>query len=374
MKKKILILYAQYGSGHKSIAEYVAKYIIEHNKKSEVMVLDMTSYANFPGKVGVNIMKLVAKYRPEKLFDFCYTASNHKLTAKSSTKLGIKSYDNKELRKIIRDFDPDVCISSHFYCSNIITYYNKLGIIKSKLITIITDYHSHEIWTINHKVEDAYVVSNEVIKKDMIRRGIPKKKIFAFGLPLLANKDLVSKEVIKRKYNIRNNKKVVLFFGGSSSGSMYYYNYLKTFIKNNIDCNLIFVSGHNEKLRLRAQNLIDKEQVPDALILGYTNDVANLLKISDYVISKPGGATVTECLEYKVPMILVPGVGGQEKHNARFVVKNKYGYYARSKYGFSCILDVIERSPKILQNIEARLNIQHENKSLEKINNLVKKI
>ena len=60
MKKKILVMYARYGSGHKTIAEYVAKYIEEHNKNVEVMLLDMTDYANGVGKFSVKIMDFVS--------------------------------------------------------------------------------------------------------------------------------------------------------------------------------------------------------------------------------------------------------------------------------------------------------------------------
>ena len=158
MKKKILVMYARYGSGHKTIAEYVAKYIEEHNKNVELMLMDMTEYANGIGKFTVKIMDFVTKYRPEKIFDTCYEIMDHKLPSVGHNKLARKSYDNKNLRKAISEFNPDVTISSHFYCSSIITYYNSLHIIDTKLLTIITDYRTHEWWTRNHKKEDGFIV------------------------------------------------------------------------------------------------------------------------------------------------------------------------------------------------------------------------
>ena len=64
MKKKVLIIYARYGSGHKSIAEYVAKYIKENNKNVETLLLDMTDFGNRLGKISFKIMDWVSKKRP----------------------------------------------------------------------------------------------------------------------------------------------------------------------------------------------------------------------------------------------------------------------------------------------------------------------
>ena len=43
MKKRILILYATYGSGHKAIANYIKKYF-EENGEYECLSLDLNNY------------------------------------------------------------------------------------------------------------------------------------------------------------------------------------------------------------------------------------------------------------------------------------------------------------------------------------------
>ena len=136
MKKKILVTYARYGSGHKTIAEYVANYI-EKNNNVEVMLLDMSEYANRLGKFGVKVMDFVAKYRPELIFNFFYELANHKISVMGQNNFSKRSFDNKKLRRIISTFNPDVTISSHFYCSSIISYYNEIGLTHSKILTII---------------------------------------------------------------------------------------------------------------------------------------------------------------------------------------------------------------------------------------------
>ncbi len=375
MKKKILIMYARYGSGHKSIAEYVAKYIEEHNDSADVMVLDMTDYANGIGKFTVKIMDFVSKYRPARVFDICYELMDHKISALGHNKFTKKCYDNKKLREVIAKFNPDVVVSSHFYCSNIINYYNDLELIDAKLYTIITDYRTHEWWTKNHKKETGYIVGNEIVKQELIRRGVDGKKVHAFGLPLNINElsKLEKTDKILSRYNLKGNRKIYLFFGGSTAGSMYYFDYFKTVAKLNLNADIIFISGKNAKLKAKAEEYVKIKNIKNIQVLGYTNDVFNLMKISDLVITKPGGATVTECLEMHRPMLLIPGVGGQEKYNAKFVANKKYGIKVRGLWGFKIWLKRLEISPDIMTKMKKRLDSQSKNKSAEKINDLIMK-
>ena len=376
MKKKVLVLYARYGSGHKSIAEYVASYIKEHNDKCIVKLIDMSDYGNFIGRAGVKIMDFVGKRRTAHIFDFFYELMDHKISTLGHNALAKKSYDNERLRQVISEFNPDITISTHFYCSNIITYYNKLKLIHSKLLTIITDYRSHECWTKNHKVEDGYIVGNEMVKEELISRGIDGKKVYPFGLPLNINEinNLDSEDVIYRRYNLSGKRRVYLFFGGSTTGSMYYYDYFKTIAKLDLDVDIIFISGKNEKLKDKCDMYVKEKDISNIKVLGYSHDVLNLMKISDLVISKPGGATVTESMEMKVPMLLVPGVGGQEKYNARFIAFKKYGLKVRNTRAFKKVLLKIENNYNIVLKMKERLNKLDNNKSVEKINNLINKM
>jgi len=376
MKKRILVIYARYGSGHKTIAEYVAKYIEEHNEKIEVMLLDMTNYGNWLGKFSVKIMDFVCKHRPEFIFNSAYEITDHKIISLGHNMFSKKSYDNKKLREVIENYNPDIVISSHFYCSNIITYYNDIGIIKSKLFTIITDYRAHEWWTKNHKKETGFIVGNELVKEELIRRGVDGKKVYPFGLPLNINqiKKLDEREEILKRYKLKGDKKIYLFFGGSTAGSMYYYDYFKVAAKMNLDADIIFISGKNNKLKNKCEKYIKDKKINNIKVLGFSNDVFNLMKISDLVISKPGGATVTECLEMKVPLILVPGIGGQEKYNAKFIAKKKYGIKVRGTWSFKKTLKKLENNQILINKMHERMLKLDNNKSVEKINELINKI
>ena len=375
MKKKVLVIYARYGSGHKSIAEYVANYIKDNNNKVEVSLVDMTDYGNRLGRLGIKAFDFVCKHRSEKLFDICYEIMDHKITTLGNNAFAKKSYDNKKLRDLISNINPDITISTHFFCSNMITYYNKKNITHSKIFTIITDYRSHEFWTKNHKTENGYIVGNDLVKEELIQRGIESKKIYSFGLPLNIGQinNLDENDEIMQRYNLLGNKKVYLFFGGSSKGSMYYYDYFKVLAKLNLNADVIFISGKNTKLQNKCEKYVKQYKIKNIKVLGYSYDVLNLMKISDLVITKPGGVTVTECMEMKVPMLLIPGLGGQEKYNARFIAKKKYGIKVRYLWTFKRWLKKMENNPNLIIKMRERLNRLDNNKAVEKINDLINK-
>ena len=60
-------------------------------------------------------------------------------------------------------------------------------------------------------------------------------------------------------------------------------------------------------------------------IFGFTDKIYDYYQVTDLVITKPGGLTVTECLAFGLPMIMVNAIPGQEEENAKFVEKNEAG-------------------------------------------------
>ena len=256
-----------------------------------------------------------------------------------------------------------------------INYYNDIKLINSKLYTIITDYRTHEWWTKNHKKETGYIVGNEMVKEELVKRGIDAKKVHAFGLPLNINQvnKLDDRKDILKRYNISGDRKVYMVFGGGTAGSLYYYDYFKAMAKLNLDADIIFISGKNNRLRVKCEKYVKSKNIKNIRVLGFSTDVLNIMKISDLVISKPGGATVTECLEMKVPMLIVPGMGGQEKYNARFMAKKKYGIKVRGLWGFKKWLKKMENNPNINAGMRKKMMKLDHNRSVELINDLVNK-
>jgi len=120
--------------------------------------------------------------------------------------------------------------------------------------------------------------------------------------------------------------------------------------------------------------LVKKSEYQNVKVLGFSTEVNNLLAISDVVITKPGGISITECLESKKPMILIPGNGGQEIYNARFVCKNGYGLNSKTPRQFIKNINKLVKRKTLIYSMNKKLEKYNDNKSVEKIYKLSTKL
>ena len=302
------------------------------------------------------------------MFNVTYAVFNNKITTipyKQITKAILK---NKKIQQDIIDFNPDLLISTHFFGHILLGMLNKKKLTNCKIMSIITDYISHEMWLKDEESLDAIIVSNEIVKQELIDKKISGKKVYPYGIPIKENFAKVDNiQHIKEKYKVDNDKKTFLFFAGGSAGSSFSYKYFKRILEEEFDMNLIYVCGKNESLQRKAEKLVKKNDYKNVKVIGFSTEVNKLLAISDVVITKPGGISITECLESKKPMILIPGNGGQEIYNARFVCKNGYGLNSKIPLQLIKNINKLLKKKTLIYSMQKKLDKYNDNKSVEKI-------
>ena len=337
--------------------------------------MDIMDYENFVGYLSKKAFEQNFKHKSSLLFSMIYEIFDRKSTTIPYKHIVKSLFKNKKLREQICEFDPDLVICSHFFGGTIVAGYNKKGLIDSKLITILTDYVSHELWIKDVKYTDAFVVSSDIMKNELIEKGIDKRKVFPFGIPInMQYGNDYDIDGIKRKYKVNNDKKTILMFAGGSLGSSFSYTYFKCLLECRYDVNIIFVCGKNEELKVKCERLVKNHQYKNVNVLGFSHEVDKLLMISDIVITKPGGLNVTECLEMKKPMLLIQGNGGQEIYNARFICHNGYGINCKRVKKLTKTVGRLLTHPNILNNMYRRLDKYKKNNSIEKVYELSDKM
>lgn len=377
MKKRILLVYATYGTGHKTIAKYVETYFKEKNENIEILSIDLLLYSlpilgSFSQKVS---NKMILSKNPI-VWSCVYNLYNNKFSVKTSNKIIINLFNNKKLKKMIMDYNPDLTISTHFWASSLIASFNKKHYIDSKLITIVTDYKAHEFWMNNYKSEDAIIVSGKEIKNYLIEKNIPKEKIMTYGIPISSNFSqkltITQKNNLIKSMNLDRDKMTFLFFGGGGLGSSACLPYFEALLRLNLDINIIFVSGMSKELKSEAQELVKYYKTKNIKVLGFVTNVPSLLQISCAVITKPGGVTVTECMCENKPMILIGKKGGNELGNARYIEKHNFGISVGKTKDFSRVMEKLVKYPNVIKKFESKL-IKHDinkNDSIDKLYNL----
>ena len=369
MNKKILIIYATYGSGHKTVANYLYESL---KNDYNVKIIDILDYDNILGKISKNLFESNFKHKGNLIFNTLYKFFNHKVTTLPYKPITKSILNNKKLKEEIVNFNPDIILCTHFFGITMSSQYKDKKLINSKLISIITDYVSHELWEKDINNIDALIVSNNLVKDSLIKKGISKDKIYPYGIPLSFEfSNVLNKDLIKNKYKVNNGKKTILFFAGGSIGSDFSYSYFKRLVKNEFDANIIFVCGKNDKLKIKCENFIELNSYKNVKVLGFSNEVNNLLNISDFVITKPGGISITECIEMEKPMILIPGNGGQEIYNALFVKLSGYGTIAKNPDKLVKEVNLLLSNENLLNKLKFKLKKHEKNNSVNKITKLI---
>lgn len=350
MKKRLLVIYATYGTGHKSIAKYIDDYFTASGEY-EVMEIDILQYATpflgaFTNKFYNNIM-----YKMPWLWNAIYRITDNAIAGKMSAEIQSKVVSNKKIKRIILDFKPDVVISTHHTSSIYISKLKKRGELDAELVTVVTDYKAHRIWLDSYKSEAALIVNSVEEKRSLIKKGIDHKIIHTFGIPVSSKytKSLYNKSDLLKKFNLTGERPIILFYGGGGNGSTTTLPYLLTLIESKIDADVFFVCGRNQDLKRRAEGMARRHEAKNIHVLGFITNGPEYLTISDFVITKPGGLTVTECLAFKKPMVLIRNAGGQERDNIRFLLRRGYAVNAVLFLKFSRTIKKMCRDDKYLQ-------------------------
>jgi processive 1,2-diacylglycerol beta-glucosyltransferase len=74
---------------------------------------------------------------------------------------------------------------------------------------------------------------------------------------------------------------------------------------------------------------------------------------ADLVLTKPGGLTVTETIVAGLPLLLLPGIPGQEEENTRLLVEAGAARAAATPLEVVRQLDILRRDPIARQRMRA---------------------
>ena len=357
---KILIFYGSYGGGHLSAARSIKEYIDLNYKDSETLLVDCVEYVNKAvNKVSTRAFAEMAKSAP-KLWGKMYSNANDgyffaKITNISNNVMAIK------LDKLLDEFNPDLVISTHPFSSQMCAQIKKKNKRNFKLATVLTDYAPHEQWIYGNAFVDYYFVAHDKMRNEIIAKGIDKNKVYSTGIPL-SNKFLQSynKEETLANFGLKPNKRTVLFFAGGEFGFIRGKTYaiLKSFINSFPDFQLVAIAGKNINAKKRFDKLVEENNREDTIkVLQYTDKIAELMSVSDLVITKPGGLTSTESLASGLPIVIINPIPGQEEENAEFLQEHNAAVWIKNKADVQIILKDLFESPDKIRNmkINARL-------------------
>ncbi|MGZ4162245.1 MAG: glycosyltransferase, partial [Neobacillus sp.] len=116
---------------------------------------------------------------------------------------------------------------------------------------------------------------------------------------------------------------------------------------------LIIICGRNKKLHKQLEEEL-KGSKHEILLLGYCENVHELMAISDLMISKPGGVTTSEALAMELPIFIFNPLPGQEEDNANYLLETGLAVLAENDRDLINKIQSVMKDSKLLGFMKQR--------------------
>lgn len=371
--KKVIILYSTAGMGHKKAALALEKVFKEKAEgRYETKAVDVMDSAGRLYKFLYLNFYVFLMSRAKWLWGFMYYASNSVLFDIATRKIrGFLDYKGlPKVGKLLLREKADAVIATHFILPSIAGILKKKKYFKSKLFTVITDYGPHTYWLSDYI--DVFFTGSESTTEKLALRGVAEERIVSSGIPAMEEFNMqFDIDSLRKKYDLDKDKRTVfLMTGGFGVGPM--GEILTELEKSKTNIQVIVVCGHNEELYKKLEQVRSKLTYP-VVLFGFTDRVAELMAVSDLMVTKAGGISVTEAMNSRLPMILYGSVPGQETWNEELLVTSGAAILAKSIKEIPARVDKILGSRQSYQSFQEGLDRVRRPYAAEKVVEVVLK-
>lgn len=325
---KVLILTAEYGSGHNIASQGLQQALLERNIVHSV--LDVVEIGGVVEKATSKIYELMTK-KGHLAWRMLYP---NKLTGGATIRTLYQLLFKDKFAEYIEYADPDIIISTHFLTTAIGLMY-KVKHPETKVYSVVTDYTVHPLWI--WRGTERYFVGAQAAKDEAIKNGALENEVIVSGIPLRDSFWKLPKKSQVRKYlNLPKDKTIVLISAGSYDSTP--ITPILASLIGKEDVYPVVLSGRKIEAYNKYNKLLREMELPGT-VYPFVDFVTSVMAASDIFITKAGGISVAESLAANLPMIFVKSMPGQEAGNADLMDKLGCGRIAASAEGAVPILE-----------------------------------
>jgi 1,2-diacylglycerol 3-beta-galactosyltransferase len=321
-KRRILILTADAGFGHRSAANAVAAALQElYGDQVEATIYNPLDDKRTPFflRDSQSDYDKILRSVPE-LYRLGYEASDGAVPG-AIMQSAVELLLLEVMAETLRTYQPDAIVTTYpLYQAAL-----KSSFIADRytvpLLTVVTDLVTvHTIWF--HRKVDLCLVPTEEVRELALKAGIPAERVRLTGIPVHPNVvgETRSRAEVRASLGWQRDLPAILAVG--SSRVKHLVDALEVLNHSGFKLQLAVVAGKDQAL------FHQMEQIDWHLpvhLYEYVTNMPTLMHAADGLICKAGGLIVTEALACGLPLMLVDVLPGQEAGNASYVVENKAG-------------------------------------------------
>lgn len=321
-KPHIVFYFSDTGGGHRSAAEAIieAMHLEYKNQVTTEMVDFFKDYAPRPFNRAADMYPYMV--RAPRLWKASFRATDGRARARVITTT-MWPIARQAARTLVQRHPADLIVTVHPFANSFAL--RALGKERPPFINVVTDMvTTHALWYDNRA--DLILVPTETARQRAIKYNMPPEKVHVVGLPVADRycRPAGRKSTLRKKLGWPPGKPIVLLVGGGE-GMGPLAKAAQAIDCSGLDVALVIVCGRNQRLK---ETLESAQWENPTLIYGFTRDMPDFMRASDFIVTKAGPGTIAEALNARLPIILYAKLPGQEDGNVTFVEQEGAGVWA----------------------------------------------
>ncbi|WML24910.1 galactosyldiacylglycerol synthase [Neobacillus sp. OS1-33] len=307
MKKILFLPLLQMQSGHHQVAEALMDLLKKHTDDFTFKKIDLLSYTNKSlEKVITNGYLHWIRYAPET-YNLAYKSFFYVPPTKKNSFKWYEPLFLKKMEQLIAEEKPDLLVCTHGFPSYLLSKLKMKGKCDLPIINVYTDFFINSVW--GREGIDLHLLPSQEVKAKLSRK-VPNQQLIVTGIPVHQE---MTKTFTRKKHT--NRLKILLSGGNSGLGGILK---LTEELKLSTNLDFLILCGNNKKLYDEIHSW-DLEHIKPLRYLSSRLEMNQLYEEVDAIISKPGGVTISEAIQKKLPIFVHSALPGQEKINLRYL-------------------------------------------------------
>jgi processive 1,2-diacylglycerol beta-glucosyltransferase len=257
----------------------------------------------------------------------------------------------REVLRQVKNYAPHLVIVTEIAAAEIAALGRREGWFNAPILAVQTDFHSEPPWV--QAEIDVYCVGSEDARGQLIGWGVLPNRVLRCGIPVDPAFALsFDKSELRQALGLDARRPVVLVMG-SGRGPMSIDQVVSSLELSNAPMQVLVVAGHDRLLRHRLE-LLRRRVAMDLHLFSWTENVPELMAVSDLLITKPGGLITAEALAAGLPMLLTRPNPGPEERHVRYLSQNGVAFQAKTLNDIPRLASLLLSSPDELREIRRR--------------------
>ena len=345
---KILILTLPHGAAHQRAAKAIRAALQEIRPGASVEVADALDHCAPWFRAYYNSYQIPLRYWPS-LWGWIERFQHR---SQSTGPGWLYRLGARALFRFISDFDPDVVVATEVGLCELASLHKRASRATYRLAALeLMDFN--QAWV--QPEVDLFLCTHPDLAAELIAAGAPAPRVVTPGQPIdpLFSR-LPERAAVRARLGLASDSAVLLIlFGGAGFGNPRLI--LSELSKLREAPQLVVITGRNKTMEKDARALC--QRTPRARVMGWVDNMHEWMVAADLVISKPGGATLSEGFACGLPMLAVDPLPGNEQRTCQWIEKWGCGLWIKHPADLAPTIARLLAHPEELEGLRARARL-----------------